>query len=101
MSVLKKSTITNVRVVSKVEPVVGPGSSQEEALRNPALDVDHGEWNEVVLLKENPMRFVLFPINHDAIWHMYKKVIRLTPVELWTPTLLLAQPKTCPTLAVD
>ena len=35
----------------------------------------HGEWTDEVLLKENPMRFVLFPINHDAIWHMYKKVI--------------------------
>jgi ribonucleoside-diphosphate reductase beta chain len=25
------------------------------------------------LLKENPNRFVLFPINHHAIWEMYKK----------------------------
>lgn len=25
------------------------------------------------LLKENPQRFVLFPINHDAVWKMYKK----------------------------
>jgi ribonucleotide reductase beta subunit family protein with ferritin-like domain len=26
-----------------------------------------------VLLKENPNRFVLFPIQHNAIWEMYKK----------------------------
>jgi len=26
-----------------------------------------------VLLTENPKRFVLFPINHQAIWQMYKK----------------------------
>merc|ERR1711871_1596233 len=75
----------NVNIVpsapqKQVEAVVGPGSSQEEALRNPALDVDHGEWNEEVLLKENPMRFVLFPINHDAIWHMYKKAV----ASFWT-----------------
>lgn len=25
------------------------------------------------ILKENPGRFVLFPIEHDAIWKMYKQ----------------------------
>ena len=42
--------------------------------------VDHGIYANEVLLQENPMRFVLFPINHDAIWHMYKKVGVLLPV---------------------
>jgi len=28
---------------------------------------------EEFLLKENPQRFVLFPIQHDSIWEMYKK----------------------------
>jgi len=42
--------------------------------------LDHGEWQDEVLLKENPMRFVLFPINHDAIWHMYKKAV----ASFWT-----------------
>merc|ERR1711871_581475 len=75
----------NVNIVpsapqKQVEAVVGPGSSQEEALRNPALDVDHGEWNEEVLLKENPMRFVLFPIQYDGIWNMYKKAV----ASFWT-----------------
>ena len=37
---------------------------------------DHGIYANEILLQENPMRFVLFPINHDAIWHMYKKVIQ-------------------------
>jgi len=36
--------------------------------------VDQGIYANELLLQENPMRFVLFPINHDAIWHMYKKV---------------------------
>ena len=27
------------------------------------------------LLQENPNRFVLFPIKHDAIWQMYKKAL--------------------------
>ena len=63
----------------QIEPVVGSASEVKEVLRNPALDTDHGEWNDEELLKENPMRFVLFPINHDAIWHMYKKVTSLAP----------------------
>ena len=32
------------------------------------------------LLRENPQRFVLFPINHDGIWQMYKKSLGL----FWT-----------------
>lgn len=31
------------------------------------------EMSEEVLLSENKQRFVLFPIQHDAIWKMYKK----------------------------
>ena len=27
------------------------------------------------LLQENPNRFVLFPIRHDAIWKMYKNAL--------------------------
>jgi ribonucleoside-diphosphate reductase beta chain len=27
------------------------------------------------LLKENPLRFVLFPIQHDAVWRQYKKAV--------------------------
>jgi ribonucleotide reductase beta subunit family protein with ferritin-like domain len=26
-----------------------------------------------MMLESNPQRFVLFPINHQAIWEMYKK----------------------------
>ena len=32
------------------------------------------------LLRENPQRFVLFPINYNAIWQMYKKSLGL----FWT-----------------
>ena len=32
------------------------------------------------ILKENPNRFVIFPIKHDAIWEMYKKSLGL----FWT-----------------
>merc|ERR1711907_761131 len=42
--------------------------------------MDHGEWSEEVLLKENPMRFVLFPIQYDGIWNMYKKAV----ASFWT-----------------
>jgi ribonucleoside-diphosphate reductase beta chain len=30
-------------------------------------------WKNEHILKENPGRFVLFPIQHDEIWNMYKK----------------------------
>lgn len=36
------------------------------------LYIDHSESTEL-LLKDNPNRFVLFPIEHDSIWKMYKK----------------------------
>merc|ERR1712086_547301 len=42
--------------------------------------VDQGIYANELLLQENPMRFVLFPINHDAIWHMYKKAV----ASFWT-----------------
>ena len=32
------------------------------------------------LLKENPLRFVLFPIQHDDMWRMYKKHV----ASFWT-----------------
>jgi len=41
---------------------------------------DQGEWCNEPLLKENPMRFVLFPIKYDAVWHMYKKAV----ASFWT-----------------
>merc|ERR1712086_817960 len=42
--------------------------------------VDQGIYANEILLQENPMRFVLFPINHDAIWHMYKQAV----ASFWT-----------------
>lgn len=66
---------------SQVEPAVGPasGEAEQKLSQNCQHLVDQGEWSNEVLLQENPMRFVLFPINHDAIWHMYKKVGPCTP----------------------
>lgn len=37
-----------------------------------AMEMKHAEEYEP-LLAENKQRFVLFPINHRAIWEMYKK----------------------------
>ena len=36
--------------------------------------------NEEPLLKENPNRYVLFPIKHEDIWKMYKKAVS----SIWT-----------------
>jgi ribonucleotide reductase beta subunit family protein with ferritin-like domain len=35
--------------------------------------VSNGKHEEEPLLRENPDRFVLFPINHHAVWQLYKK----------------------------
>jgi ribonucleoside-diphosphate reductase beta chain len=37
-------------------------------------------WKNEHLLKENPSRFVLFPIKYDDIWNMYKKAV----ASFWT-----------------
>ena len=37
--------------------------------------------SQETLLKENPGRFVIFPINYDPIWKMYKKAV----ASFWTP----------------
>lgn len=34
-----------------------------------------GDQQEEPLLKENPLRFVLFPVQHDAVWRQYKKAV--------------------------
>lgn len=38
------------------------------------------EYADEPLLKENPGRFVLFPIKHSKIWEMYKKEL----ASFWT-----------------
>jgi len=45
----------------------------------PSSDSDE-KWKNEMLLQENPLRFVLFPINHDAIWMMYKQAV----ASFWT-----------------
>jgi ribonucleoside-diphosphate reductase beta chain len=37
-------------------------------------------WKNEVLLVENPLRFVLFPIQYDTIWKMYKQAL----ASFWT-----------------
>jgi ribonucleoside-diphosphate reductase subunit M2 len=34
---------------------------------------ENGELQPEPILLDNPGRFVIFPIQHDAIWQMYKK----------------------------
>lgn len=43
------------------------GDEEEEARRVQELDADEP------LLRENPRRFVMFPIEHHDIWQFYKK----------------------------
>jgi len=72
--------------VKLLEPALAPvsdGLGEQKGPPQPtelADKYDHGEWSDELLLREDPMRFVLFPINHDAIWHMYKKAV----ASFWT-----------------
>ena len=43
-------------------------------------DLDPNITIEEPILKENPNRFVLFPIQHSDIWEMYKK----QEASIWT-----------------
>ena len=43
-------------------------------------DLDPNITVEEPILKENPNRFVLFPIQHADIWEMYKK----QEASIWT-----------------
>jgi ribonucleoside-diphosphate reductase beta chain len=56
--------------------------SAEEKLQNVDLKKDLNKYIEVEepILKENPNRFVLFPIQHADIWEMYKK----QEASIWT-----------------
>jgi ribonucleoside-diphosphate reductase beta chain len=56
--------------------------SAEEKLQNVDLNKDLNKNIEVEepILKENPNRFVLFPIQHADIWEMYKK----QEASIWT-----------------
>ncbi|RZF39499.1 hypothetical protein LSTR_LSTR001020 [Laodelphax striatellus] len=64
----------NKNILNRVEPV------KDEAKEN-AMDVDKEKLKEVStfdpqlepLLRENPRRFVIFPIEYHDIWLMYKK----------------------------
>lgn len=43
--------------------------TEEDATRARVEQLD----SEEPLLRENPRRFVVFPINHSDIWQFYKK----------------------------
>jgi len=63
-----------------VETEYAPISDGQGEQKPAVVAAKDSAWAEETLLKENPMRFVLFPINHDAIWHMYKKAV----ASFWT-----------------
>eukprot|EP01091_Cochliopodium_minus_P010288 TRINITY_DN268_c0_g1_i1.p1 TRINITY_DN268_c0_g1~~TRINITY_DN268_c0_g1_i1.p1 ORF type:complete len:340 (+),score=85.41 TRINITY_DN268_c0_g1_i1:711-1730(+) len=44
-------------------------------MENNMKDSPRNSNNDEILLKENPQRFVLFPIQHKDIWEMYKKAL--------------------------
>ncbi len=47
--------------------------SLKDASLEPVLPLAKRREREEPLLKENPNRFVLFPIQHEDVWNMYKK----------------------------
>lgn len=57
----------------KESAVVGHTSTKKTMEFNPELEP---------LLRENPRRFVIFPIQYEDIWQMYKKVIFISSQKL-------------------
>merc|ERR1719331_32338 len=51
----------------------------QKPVEHPLALVDN-PWKDEELLKENPLRFVLFPIRHEEVWTMYKKAV----ASFWT-----------------
>ena len=62
---IKSPVKTNTIVKTPVKKPSAISSKVSQELK--ALEVDEP------LLKENPRRFVILPIQYDAIWKMYKK----------------------------
>ena len=57
----------------KQEEIEKTGANIKEVLpANTTLENDD-TMNDEPILKEDPSRFVLFPIKHDDIWNFYKK----------------------------
>lgn len=50
-----------------------PGVSQVELPREPQAESRPLLQDSEILLRDNPNRFVLFPIQHQAIWDFYKR----------------------------
>jgi hypothetical protein len=61
------SASPSLPLLSDASPATSPDASPVASPR--AKKNDEGE----LLLRENKQRFVLFPIQYDAIWKMYKK----------------------------
>ncbi len=55
--------------------------SLKDVSLEPVVPLAKRREREEPLLKENPNRFVLFPIQHDDVWAMYKKA----EASFWTP----------------
>lgn len=62
----------DIDVVEKKTLTVGALDSLDKELLDSRRELKKSEKNEPIL-KENPGRFVLFPIKYHEIWQMYKK----------------------------
>ena len=75
---LGELNITNIVVPStssksggKTDLVEKASKSEKVVVSQKKLDIEFDKQNEE-LLKENPNRFVMFPLQHHDIWKMYK-----------------------------
>jgi ribonucleotide reductase beta subunit family protein with ferritin-like domain len=59
----------------------------EEVLSNEKSPIKEPEDNVEPLLKETINQYVIFPINHEDMWHMYKQLVD----NFWSPTESLNQ----------
>ena len=78
-----KPLVVTDRAISLDSVCLSPRSSEYESDRSDSPHAGHdpdGPWKGEEILKENPLRFVLFPIKHPRVWDMYKKAL----ASFWT-----------------
>eukprot|EP01079_Euglenida_sp_SAG-EU17-18_P008626 gene8627-1544_t len=68
----KRARSEDAATPSKPQPVAQPAGEQGAPATETRLIPAHLEAQEP-LLKENPSRFVLFPLQYQSIWKMYKQ----------------------------
>jgi ribonucleotide reductase beta subunit family protein with ferritin-like domain len=81
ISPMKKLKILGEKQVNVIQPKENPLEPIKEKLVEPLARKEETERTESTiteqepLLQERPGQYVIFPINHEDMWHMYKELV--------------------------